>query len=44
MIYILIGKDFYKIYKESEKLQLLTAYSKNRQAKIYTKKLTLKGK
>ena len=37
MIYILIGKDFYRIY--TDKIEVLKAYSKNKNAKIYTKKI-----
>jgi hypothetical protein len=42
MIYILIEGNFYKVY--TDKIAVLKAYSQNRQAKIYTKKLILRGK
>lgn len=40
MIFILVQGNFYKVY--TSKFEVLKAYSQNRQAKIYTKKLTLK--
>jgi hypothetical protein len=42
MIYILIDGQFYRIFKESQKMDLLKCYSENRKAKIYTKKLLKK--
>ena len=42
MIYILVNGKFYRIFKESDKLQLLKTYAKNKNAKIYTKKLLKK--
>lgn len=42
MIYILIQGNFYKVFKESQKMDLLKEYAKNKNSKIYTKKLTLK--
>jgi hypothetical protein len=41
MIFILIEGNFYKVY--TSKFEVLKAYAKNKNAKIYTKKL-LKGK
>jgi hypothetical protein len=37
MIFILVDGQFYKIY--TDKIAVLKAYSQNRQAKIYTKKI-----
>jgi len=42
MVYILIDGQFYRIFKESDKMELLKIYAKNKNAKIYTKKI--KGK
>lgn len=42
MIYILIDGEFYRIFKESDKMDLLKCYAKNKNAKIYTKKLLKK--
>lgn len=42
MIYILVNGQFYRVFKESQKMELLKTYAKNKNAKIYTKKLTLK--
>ena len=42
MIYILVNGQFYRIFKESDKMQLLKTYAENRQAKIYTKELLKK--
>lgn len=42
MIYILIDGYFYRIFKESQKMELLKTYAKNKNAKIYTKKLLKK--
>lgn len=42
MIYILIEGQFFRVFKESQKMDLLKEYAKNKNAKIYTKKLLKK--
>jgi hypothetical protein len=37
MIFILVNGNFYKVY--TSKFEVLKAYAKNKNAKIYTKKL-----
>ncbi len=37
MIFILVQGNFYKVY--TDKISVLKAYAKNKNAKIYTKKL-----
>jgi hypothetical protein len=41
MIYILINNNFYRVY--TDKFEVLKAYAKNKNAKIYTKTI-IKGK